>query len=59
MVEVIKTPEPNFIMRMGEGSASFQFHMEVKKSWQNRIKYWLFFQFFPFQLVKWTEREEA
>ena len=43
----------NFFMQMGEGNVSFQFHMNVRKTLLNRFKYWMFFQFFPFKLVRW------
>ena len=52
-INVIDIKEPNFVIQMGEDSLSLSFHYCVNKTMKNRIKYWLFCRFFPFEIVKW------
>ena len=46
-------PEPNLTFFMGEGIANLQFQLRVNRTPLNRLKYWLFFRFFPFKLIEW------
>ena len=57
-ITIAPPPEPNFSMQVGEDYCCTTFQMQVKKTILNRIKFWLFFQFFPFKLVEWTELKE-
>ena len=44
-------PAPNMELRMGD----IRIHQRVSKTVANRIKYWLFCQFFPFEIIKWDK----
>ena len=48
-------PTPNFTMKMGDGPANILWELNVKKTLRNRLKYWLFCQFFPFRIVRWDK----
>ena len=47
--------QPNFEMAMGDGDIIWA--LPVAKTWRNRIKWWLFFRFFPFKLIKWEKED--
>lgn len=57
-METIKLPKPNFTMRMGEVGNALSFDFQVKRTWLNRLKYWLFCKFFPFKIVRWNKFNE-
>ncbi len=43
---------------MGEltdGGYPFLITVAVKKTWLNRLRFWLFFKFFPFEFGRWIE----
>lgn len=54
-LNIIDVPEPNFVLKMGDGEMDFQLSFCVKKTPLNRLKYWLFCKFFPFKIVKWDK----
>jgi len=31
----------------------------IKKTWYNRLRFWLFFKFFPFEMRGWKEKENG
>lgn len=47
-------PTHNFELQMGDGDY-IVFDFFVKKTLLNRIKYWLFCQFFPFKIKRWDK----
>jgi len=43
---------------MGEatgGMYPFEITVTLKKTWYNRLRFWLFFKFFPFEFQGWIE----
>ncbi len=50
-------PPPNFTMRMGEGVNCVHWAFRVRKTRGNRLKYWLFCKFFPFQIIQWEKED--
>jgi len=50
----IEAPICNFEMYMGD-QESITFLFYVRKTWVNRVRYWLFFKFFPFKLKRWVD----
>lgn len=50
--------DPNFSMEMGDPPIMFILSFVVKRTFLNRIKYWMFFRFFPFRLVRWERERE-
>ena len=53
----VKMPEPNFEMQSGDIPKCLRISLSVKKTIRNRIKWWLFFQFFPFKLLRWDKED--
>ena len=54
-LHIPKIPLKNFDLRMGEGPNSVIFHMYVESTVIHRFKWWLFCQFFPFEVVRWDK----
>jgi len=38
---------------LGDTNGILLFTVSMRKTWRNRIKLWLFFQFFPFKFKGW------
>lgn len=44
------------VFTMGElvdDTYPFEITVAIRKTWYNRIRFWLFFQFFPFKFKEW------
>ena len=54
--EIVKPPEPNFVIVAGDDDIVISFN--VRRTLRNRIKYWLFCQFFPFRIKRWDKEIE-
>ncbi len=46
-------PRSNLYLEMVDSGICFE--LQAKKTWRNRLKYWLFCQFFPFQVKRWDK----
>jgi len=51
-MEVSAPPKPTIRLIMGESTSDIVIEFCIKKTLLNRLKYWLFSQFFPFK-VEW------
>ena len=47
------TPEPNFVLRLGEPELDIKIAFRVKRTWLNRAKWWVFCRVFPFTVEEW------
>lgn len=36
-------------------SGLFLFNVPIGKTWYNRLRFWLFFKFFPFEFKEWLD----
>lgn len=55
LVQIPLPPEGNFHIAFGELSGYMIVKLHVSKTWENRLKWWLFCQFFPGQIIKWEK----
>ena len=53
-------PKPNFKLIWGDGKPgiSIVYQFIVPKTWRNRLKWWLFCQFFPFTIGRWDKEQK-
>jgi len=57
VIPILKEPPRifNFVMETGDGDAKLGFTFNVKRTFYNRLRYWLFCKFFPFRITRWDK----